>query len=77
MVTNLISKSPKPLLASVEPPDSSRTAFHTELATRGMEFNVPAKEPFQKALAGVYATWKEKLGTRCWNLLTASTDLRT
>ena len=48
-----------------------------ELAMRGMEFNAPPQAPFKKALAPVYAAWKDKLGTRCWNLLTASTDLKT
>ena len=56
---------------------AANAKLRTGLAMRGMQFNVPGKEPFQEALAGVYATWKEKLGTRCWNLLTASTDLKT
>ncbi len=47
-----------------------------ELAKRGMEFNVPAKEPFQKALASVYATWKERLGSRCWRLLEESAKFK-
>lgn len=43
-----------------------------ELAARGLEFNTPDPAPFKKQLAGVYATWKEKLGTRCWTLLEQS-----
>ena len=43
--------------------------LRTELAARGLEFNTPDPAPFKKQLAGVYATWKEKLGSRCWKLL--------
>jgi tripartite ATP-independent transporter DctP family solute receptor len=47
-----------------------------ELAARGLEFNTPDPAPFRKQLSGVYATWKEKLGSRCWKLLEESTALR-
>jgi len=43
--------------------------LRTELAARGLEFNTPDPAPFKKQLAGVYASWKEKLGSRCWTLL--------
>jgi len=50
--------------------------LRTELATRGLDFNTPDAAPFKKQLAGVYATWKDKLGSRCWKLLEDSTSLR-
>jgi len=43
--------------------------LRTELAARGLEFNTPDPAPFKKPLSGVYATWREKLGSRCWQLL--------
>ena len=49
--------------------------LRTELASRGLEFNTPDAAPFKKQLAGVYATWKDKLGSRCWKLLEESTPL--
>ena len=48
---------------------AANTRLRTALAARGLEFNTPDPAPFRKALAGVYATWKEKLGTTCWKLL--------
>ena len=56
---------------------AANVRLRTELAGRGLEFTTPDREPFRKQLAGVYATWKEKLGTRCWKLLEESTGLRT
>ena len=50
--------------------------LRTELAARGLEFTTPDPAPFKKQLADVYATWKEKLGSRCWKLLENSTALR-
>src|SRR5882672_4379102 len=46
---------------------AANTRLRTELAARGLEFNTPDPAPFKKQLAGVYSTWKEKLGTRCWS----------
>lgn len=46
--------------------------LRSELAGRGLEFNSPDPAPFKKQLAGVYSTWKEKLGTTCWSLLQQS-----
>jgi len=54
----------------------ANTRLRTELAARGLEFNTPDATPFKKALGGVYATWKEKLGTRCWRLLEESTKFK-
>ncbi len=50
----------------------TNTRLRTELAARGLEFNKPDPAPFRKKLAGVYATWKDKLGSRCWTLLEQS-----
>ncbi len=55
---------------------AANTRLRTELAARGLEFNTPAPAPFKKQLAGVYATWKEKLGARCWKLLEESSARR-
>ena len=44
-----------------------------ELARRGLLFNDVAPGPFRNTLSSVYATWKERLGTRCWSLLEAAT----
>src|SRR5262245_35026469 len=51
---------------------AANTRLRTELATRGLEFTTPDPAPFKKQLAGVYATWKEKLGSHCWTLLEES-----
>jgi tripartite ATP-independent transporter DctP family solute receptor len=48
---------------------AANTRLRTELAARGLEFNTPGPAPFKRKLAGVYSSWKGKLGTRCWNLL--------
>ena len=48
---------------------AANTRLRTELAARGLEFNTPDPAPFKKQLSGVYTTWREKLGSRCWKLL--------
>jgi len=50
--------------------------LRTELASRGLEFTTPDPAPFKKQLGGVYATWKDKLGSKCWKLLEESTGFR-
>jgi len=52
---------------------AANSRLRTELAKRGLEFNTPDRTPFKKQLAGVYAAWKEKLGSKCWKLLEDST----
>lgn len=42
------------------------------LARRGLVFNDVNPAPFRAQLSGFYATWKEKLGAKCWSLLEAS-----
>ena len=38
---------------------------------RGVAFNEVDQATFRARLPGVYATWKEKLGSKCWALLEA------
>jgi TRAP-type C4-dicarboxylate transport system substrate-binding protein len=38
---------------------------------RGIAFNEVDQAAFRARLPGVYATWKEKLGGKCWGLLEA------
>ena len=40
-------------------------------AARGLVFNEVDQARFRARLSGVYASWKEKLGTKCWGLLEA------
>jgi tripartite ATP-independent transporter DctP family solute receptor len=42
------------------------------LARRGLTFNEVDAAPFRAQLKDFYATWKEKLGTKTWGLLEAS-----
>src|SRR5262252_600785 len=37
----------------------------------GLVFNEVDQAPFRSKLANVYATWKDKLGSKCWALLEA------
>jgi TRAP-type transport system periplasmic protein len=46
------------------------------LARRGLVFNDVESAPFRARLSGVYARWKERLGTRCWSLLEESGKLK-
>jgi hypothetical protein len=38
---------------------------------RGLVFNETDQAAFRARLPRVYATWKEKLGTKCWTLVEA------
>jgi len=40
-------------------------------AARGIAFNEVDQAAFRARLPSVYATWKEKLGNKCWSLLEA------
>jgi tripartite ATP-independent transporter DctP family solute receptor len=40
-----------------------------DFARRGLVFNEVDQAAFRTRLPGVYATWKEKLGSKCWSLL--------
>jgi tripartite ATP-independent transporter DctP family solute receptor len=39
------------------------------LAMHGLAFNDVDSGPFRARLSGLYASWKERLGSRCWSLL--------
>jgi tripartite ATP-independent transporter DctP family solute receptor len=39
------------------------------LASAGLAFNEVDQAPFRAKLGPVYATWKDKLGAKCWSLL--------
>ena len=51
---------------------AANARLRTELARRGLVFNAVDAAPFRRQLSGVYDTWKERLGTRCWSLLQES-----
>jgi TRAP-type C4-dicarboxylate transport system substrate-binding protein len=41
------------------------------LAGRGITFHQVEQAAFRQRLTGVYAAWKEKVGTRGWTMLEA------
>jgi tripartite ATP-independent transporter DctP family solute receptor len=43
--------------------------LRAELTGRGLAFNDIDQAPFRRQLSGFYATWKGRLGARCWSLL--------
>jgi TRAP-type transport system periplasmic protein len=49
----------------------ARAALAKRLAV--LAINGANSETFRPKLSGVYATWKQKLGSRCWSLLEAAT----
>jgi tripartite ATP-independent transporter DctP family solute receptor len=51
--------------------EAANAAARTNLAKHGLAFNDVDPAPFRAGLSGVYATWKQALGTRCWSLLEA------
>jgi len=53
--------------------ESANARLRADLARRGLVFNDVDSAPFRKKLSGFYATWKGRLGTRCWSLLETST----
>jgi tripartite ATP-independent transporter DctP family solute receptor len=46
-------------------------ALRGDFVKRGLVFNDVDQTAFRARLPGVYATWKEKLGSKCWSLLEA------
>jgi tripartite ATP-independent transporter DctP family solute receptor len=46
-------------------------ALRDHFAATGLVFNEVDQAPFRAKLAKVYATWKDKLGSKCWALLEA------
>ena len=55
--------------------EAMNTNVRASLVKRGLVFNEVDAAPFRRKLAGFYATWKERLGARCWSLLAAETGL--
>ena len=49
--------------------ERANNTLRPSLAKRGIAFNDVDPAPFRKELAGFYAKWKQRLGTRCWTLL--------
>ena len=47
--------------------------LRAEFAGRGLIVNAADAAPFRRQLSGVYATWRERLGSRCWSLLDTAT----
>jgi TRAP-type C4-dicarboxylate transport system substrate-binding protein len=46
-------------------------SLRDRFAVAGLIFNEVDQAPFRARLANVYATWKDKLGSKCWTLLEA------
>jgi tripartite ATP-independent transporter DctP family solute receptor len=51
-------------------------ASRATLERRGLAFNDVDPAPFRAQLSGVYTSWRERLGTRCWALLEESAKLK-
>jgi TRAP-type transport system periplasmic protein len=47
------------------------TALREDFVKRGLVFNDVDQAAFRARLPAVYATWKERLGTKCWALVEA------
>jgi len=50
---------------------SINAGLRDKLTAGGLVFNEIDQAPFRARLAKVYATWKDKLGSKCWTLLEA------
>ena len=48
---------------------AGNAAARVGLEKRGLAFNAVDAAPFRAQLSAFYATWKERLGSRCWSLL--------
>lgn len=46
-------------------------SLRDDFARRGLVFNEVDQAAFRARLPGVYATWKQKLGSKCWSLVEA------
>jgi tripartite ATP-independent transporter DctP family solute receptor len=55
---------------------AANARLRAELGRRGLVFNAVDAAPFRGRLSGVYATWKDKLGTKCWKLLQESAKFK-
>jgi tripartite ATP-independent transporter DctP family solute receptor len=52
--------------------EQANAAARSTLERRGLIFNDVDAAPFRERLSGFYASWKERLGARCWAILEAS-----
>jgi len=52
--------------------EQANSRLRAELSPRGLSFSDVDPAPFRRRLSGFSATWKEKLGTKCWSLLEAA-----
>jgi TRAP-type transport system periplasmic protein len=52
--------------------EDENQAARRRLAMHGLTFNEVDSAAFRERLSGFYSSWKERLGTRCWSLLTDS-----
>jgi TRAP-type transport system periplasmic protein len=46
-------------------------ALREDFVRRGLVFNEVNQAAFRARIPGVYAIWKERLGTKCWSLVEA------
>jgi tripartite ATP-independent transporter DctP family solute receptor len=51
--------------------ERANATLRGDLARRGLVFNDVDAVPFRRQLSGFYASWKQRLGTKCWSLLEA------
>src|SRR5262245_19656886 len=52
---------------------SLNRSLTAQLKARGLIFNVVDPASFRSRLSQVYATWRQRLGAKCWGLLEAET----
>jgi len=57
--------------AQREDQEALNTALRQDFVKRGLVFNDVDQAAFRARLPAVYATWKERLGTKCWTLVEA------
>jgi tripartite ATP-independent transporter DctP family solute receptor len=53
--------------------EALNTSLRQHFEAGGLVFNEVDQAPFRARLGQVYATWKDKLGAKCWGLLEAET----
>jgi len=63
---------PKSVLGQRRAQETENRAARRRLAAQGLTFNEVDSAPFRERLSGLYGSWKERLGTRCWSLLADS-----
>lgn len=56
--------------------EAANGRLRAALTGRGLVFNDVDQAPFRTALSGFYAKWRDRLGSRCWNLLQQTTGAR-